>query len=224
MADDAPTEPGPPLAAGSHTTDQQAEPPPTLYRRVLGADWERLDPAVRRAHDTTVSLQATGTFAITRSSGWFYGLVLDLARVPPASAGAGVSLLVQRDGPGERWLRTFGTQPLQSRQYATPGGLLAEQFGPWEFWFWLGAEDGGLRFRHVRQFLRLGPLRLPLPHWAAPHIAARERAGCADNETALSVRVTTSTATLLFAYAGVVRWSPAGTAAGSPTDQEAPRR
>ncbi len=101
-----------------------------LYRRVLGADWDALDPAVQRAHDATGDRHATGTFAITRSPNWLYGLILNLAGVPAASAEASVSLLVEHDGPAEWWHRTFGHQPLLSRQYATSGGHLAEQFGP----------------------------------------------------------------------------------------------
>jgi hypothetical protein len=226
MTHDAPTEPTLLPAGVSHAAGQPTGTALPLYRRVLGADWDALDPAVRSAHDAPGDQQATGTFAITRSPNWLYGLILNLAGVPAASAGASVSLRVQPDGLAELWQRTFNGRPLQSRQYATPGGHLAEQFGPFEFWFWLGADNGALRFRHARQFLRLGPLRLPLPHWAAPHIAARESAGRTEDETSLAVRVTTSTADLLFAYAGVVRWSHIGqpdadpatpTYPGSPT-------
>jgi hypothetical protein len=216
-------------AAAGQEGVQQAAALPALYPRVLGAAWGALDAAVQRAHDAPGDQQGTGTFVITRSPGWLTGLLLTLAGVPQASAGTGVCVLVHQDGATEAWARTFGSRPLQTRQYATSGGLLAEQFGPLEFWFQLTAEGGALRFRQARQFLRLGPVRVPLPAWAAPHIAAREGPGRAaasiptetgaasggtetTTETVVAVRMTTPQGTLLFAYAGTVRWTPADAA------------
>lgn len=213
-----------------------------LYPRLLGAAWSALDAAVQRVHDAHGDQQGTGTFIITRSPGRLTGLLLTLAGVPAASAGTGVRVLVQQDGAAEVWARSFDGRPLRTRQYATSSGLLAEQFGPLEFWFHLSAEGGALRFRQARQFLRLGPILVPLPGWAAPQIAAREGPGgtatetvSADTtpetvrvritpatatETTVAVRMTTPQGTLLFAYAGNVRWTPADAAGPDATGQE----
>jgi hypothetical protein len=119
-------------------------------------------------------------------------------------------LAVWHRGTMEQWHRVFSGRSLVTHQSEAPGNLLAERLGVLEFRFRLLAQDGVLLFRQEALALRLGALRVPLPGWISPVVAAREGpavgAGSEEARTSVDVRVTLPTGALLFAYRGTVRW------------------
>jgi hypothetical protein len=191
-----------------------------LYPRLLGAAWQALDPAVRAAHAGDTAVRAEGVFRVCRAPGRFARLLLDAARVPPASAAAEMRLVVCRRGPLERWQRSFGGRPLMTIQTEAPAGRLAERLGVLEFRFRLAVEDGALLYVQEAVLIRLGPLRLALPGWLAPRVAGRERPVESTEDdrthswTSVAVEVTTPRGGPLFSYRGWVRWRVA------PSDPE----
>lgn len=194
-----------------------AGPPRPLYPRLLGASWDELHLAVRRAHGGGPLTRAEGVFVVSRPGGRLLGWLLDVAGVPRASGQARLRLVVEVEGAGEHWSRAFDGRPLTTHQSEAPGGLLSERIGPLEFRLRLAARDGDLLFRQVGVALCVGRWRLAVPHWLAPQIAGREGAadgvtgGPADPaRTKVEVRVTGPGGGLLFSYRGTVRWEPSG--------------
>jgi hypothetical protein len=184
--------------------------PDGLYRRLLGAAWEALDPAVQRVHVGQTSLRAEGVFQVRRAPGWLAGLLLDVAGVPPAAEAIPVRLAVQRRGPVERWHRVFGSRPLVTLQRAAPDGRLIERIGSLELRFRLLVEDGALLFRQERLAVCLGSWRLRVPGWLALRVDGREGPADANDRTSVVVEVRGPTGGLLFGYRGTVRWAEPG--------------
>lgn len=142
-------------------------PEPSLYVRLLGPAWEGLPAVVRRLH---LEGRATGRFSIRRGRGFLASLVGWFCRFPAPGEDVPTELVVRRDGPVQRWERTFDGHALATVQRAWRDGWMAEQMGPVECAFRLRAVDGGLLYDFVGAWLCLGALRLRLPRLLAPHI------------------------------------------------------
>lgn len=177
-----------------------------LYRRLLGTSWCELDSAVRDAHDDAAVARAAGSFRIRHGTGRLGRILLRAARVPPPADAAEVQLLVRRRGSVEWWHRRFAGTPLETVQREGPDGLLIERLGPLEVWFRLVAVGGALVYRQVGLAVRVGPLRLRLPRWISPQVAAREGPAGGPGRTHVAVVVAAPTGGLLFAYEGSMRW------------------
>ncbi|HLJ57548.1 MAG TPA: DUF4166 domain-containing protein [Chthonomonadaceae bacterium] len=137
----------------------------SLYRRALGADFDRLPPVLQAFHDLHAA--AKGAFKITRGAGPVRALVANAMRLPPAGDGVPVRLRVEEAAGRERWTRDFGTYRLVTEQWMQ-GSLLVEAAGPIRFGFRLSAADGQMRFRMERCWLGA----LPVPMFAAPRVTA----------------------------------------------------
>jgi hypothetical protein len=125
--------------------------------------------------------------------------------LPAAGADVPVKLVVTPHVQGERWARTFGATPFVTEQSAAgDGATLVERIGPTEVNYNLEIAGGALYYRQVAAYLRLGPLRLPLPRWLAPHIAARESPMPDEKSTHISVKVTLPAIGLLVSYKGYI--------------------
>ena len=74
------------------------------------------------------------------------------------------------------------------------GGLLDVELHPW-------VEAGELRLRSGRQFLRLGNLKLPVPHWLAGHARVREYEA-AGNRLGIEVVISNRLLGDFFGYEG----------------------
>jgi len=175
--------------------------PLSLYAEILGDAWYRLDDAIRCLHDTGgATVCAAGTFQMLQSS---HGLVRLLARLLglPAAAGeaVGVRLLVSAREHGEQWRRTFADCTLVTMQ-SQEAGTLVERLGIVALHFRLTVRDGALHYQTTRAALRLGWLRLPLPHWLGPQITACERR--AGDQIHVSVAVHLTLLGRLLAYDG----------------------
>jgi hypothetical protein len=146
-----------------------------LYRRMLGATWDRLPPPIRIMHDVSAVLTAAGVARIERGTGLLAALVARLMRFPPA--GRDIPLTVTfhvRDGE-EHWRRAFGNAVFASVQARGRGRyerLLCERFGPLTVGMALVVEGDRLRLV-LRRWSVLG---LPLPRSWAPQGDVHESA------------------------------------------------
>ena len=178
-----------------------------LYPRLLGPGWDRLAPAVRRAHADGDVLVGIGTFGVAHGVGRLARLLAGCGAVPPASDACPVRVTIRRHGLEERWHRRLAGTRLVTVQRAAPDGLLAERLGALELVFRLSVVDGALVYRQVAAMLRLGPFRPRLPARLAPRVAARERPDDDGISTNVAVEITLPTGGLLLAYRGRVRWA-----------------
>lgn len=143
-------------------TEGEPSPQAGLFRRVLGADWECLPPAVRRLHGGELA-HARGVACVRGDLHWRARVVRAMAGLPSPADSVPLALEIRANAAGERWLRRFGQRPMRStlagsEQFAN---ALEERLGPARFTFELGVVDARLHWiaREVRVFGISLPLR-----------------------------------------------------------------
>src|SRR5262249_42896075 len=130
-----------------------------LYQRVLGDDFERLPPVLRRFHGGTEGGRARGVFRVTRGAGRLRNWLANRMGLPPAGGRIPIVLAVRVEGEREYWGGQFeGSAPLKTVQWLKRGQL-RESAGPICFGFHLALAGPTLRFEQVGGWL--AGLRLP---------------------------------------------------------------
>jgi hypothetical protein len=140
----------------------------SLYRQVLGRDWDHLPPAIRALHELSEGNAIfRGRAVVERGRGLFARLAAFIAGFPAAGEDVPVEIrFVCADGR-EVWTRHFGDKVLRSSHQKAEDRkerLLAENFGPFRILCILKPEESRLHLR-VRGWSVLG---LPLPLFLAP--------------------------------------------------------
>jgi NAD(P)-dependent dehydrogenase (short-subunit alcohol dehydrogenase family) len=143
--------------------------PPPLYARAMGAAFEALPPAVRGLHDFRRDSGAAGEAVVVRGRGLVPRLLAWLMRFPPEGRRPLHVSFAERDGV-ETWTRDYGGHVMRSELSKASGGV-TERFGPIRFAFDLVPRPDGLAMNLVGWSL----LRVPLPRFLGPRIAATER-------------------------------------------------
>jgi hypothetical protein len=138
----------------------------SLYESVLGADFARLHPHVRRAH--VAPLSAAGAVDVEHGSHWLVPLLVSLMRLPAAGPRQDVHLDVSGSAGRMDWVRRIGGTLLRTRQRARPPHVV-EQLGPGRLGFALTVEDDALVYRQA--WMRVA--FVALPRSVAPHVCAR---------------------------------------------------
>jgi len=142
--------------------------------RVLGSSWTRIAPAIRHVHSTGSVLHLRGRLRIERGGHRGARFLAWVLRLPQPSGAADTRVTItERDG-GELWERTFNGRRLDTRQYASGDGDLAERFGVLEFRFRLDESGGSLLYAQREASLRCGRARARIPASWAPRVEARE--------------------------------------------------
>ncbi|HEX8401567.1 MAG TPA: DUF4166 domain-containing protein [Allosphingosinicella sp.] len=149
-------------------TASQSEDVQPLYRRIMGADYDALAPAVRAMHALTGDAGASGEAEVTSGgqAGRFIGRLFGL---PPPGRDVPLHLWMREEGGVETWTRTFGNASFSSR-LSRRGSLLTESFGPFRFAMALQREPDGLSMHFQRWWI--GPM--PMPGWLGPRIRGTE--------------------------------------------------
>lgn len=148
--------------------------PSPVYRQVLGADFERLCPAVRNLHDVTRSYSATGHCDIQRGDHWFARLLATLARLPPAGRNVAIAFSITVENGRERWVRDFAGNQFRSVMWIARGHL-CERVGPVSLAYRLEIDNGCLHMVVIGgQLLGI----LPLPRFLLPRVSTSE--SCQD--------------------------------------------
>lgn len=140
-----------------------------LFPRLIGPAFERLPELVRRLHTSPLPLRVSGEAQVHAATRGVARLLARLLGFPSQARQAPISVLLERDGRGERWSRCFAERTLSSR-LQPEGDLLMERFGPLRLRFQLEVDGGVLHWR-PRALSLLG---LPLPRALAAAIEARE--------------------------------------------------
>src|SRR5215210_7273485 len=91
-------------------TSPTAQPPSSLYPRIVGPAWANLSEPVRRLH--AGALQGTGKFTVRHGERGMARLLTRLMGLPAAGVDVPVKLSVTTHKSGERWQRTFGAGTL----------------------------------------------------------------------------------------------------------------
>lgn len=140
----------------------------SLYRRVLGNDWDHLSAAIRGLHEMSEGNAIfRGRAIVERGRRPFAGLAAAIAGFPSAGEDVPVEIRFACADGREVWTRRFGDKVLRSSQQKTEDRkerLLAEHFGPFRILCALEPEENRLHLR-VRGWSFLG---LPLPAFLAP--------------------------------------------------------
>lgn len=142
----------------------------TVYGRLLGErGMAALAPECRALHAGDGVFHGRITVEVTRNPVLRAGL--RLAGFPLAVRDA--ELRFEKRGRGDRdvWTRRMDGQVMETVQWATPEGRLAERLGAMVAISQLVPADGGLDLTDWR-FRCVG---LPVPGWMAPKVSARER-------------------------------------------------
>jgi hypothetical protein len=139
-----------------------------LYRRVMGAAFDRLPPLVRAIHQVHGDAGASGQGSVRRGGGLAGRAVAWFGGFPPAGEYP-LHVSFEENGGVERWTRHFGPHRFDSR-LSEHGGKLVERFGPMRFAFDLPGDATGLVMRLTGWSL----FGMRLPRFLAPRIDARE--------------------------------------------------
>jgi hypothetical protein len=171
----------------------------------LGPSWLQVAESIRLAHATQPTVRGRGSFRVRHGSGHLTRLIARLLRLPRPCDAAETRLIVTSHGDVEQWLRAFDDRRLNTRQYQSGEGELAERVGALEFRFRLDASDGSLLYRQHEVALMLGTFRLRLPAGWAPRVEAREDSAGAQQ---VRVRVLVSIPALgpVLTYEGIIEY------------------
>ena len=179
----------------------------TLYRATLGAELDRLAPALVRFHGDPAGGRARGRLRVVRGrglarlAGWVIGAPAAGDAVPVDMR---VEVLAAGERPRERWVRSFAGAPMVTRQWRTAGALV-EALGPSALEFELVRE--GAAMRYVQTGARL--LGIPLPRWLSPRV--RALAGpCEGRDDAWTIEVDIAAPVLgtIVGYSGIMELEP----------------
>ena len=90
-----------------------------------------------------------------------------------------------------------------------PDGRLAERIGVTELRFRLHVVEGALSYVPAGAAVALGRWSIPLAHWLAPRVEAREEAA-GDHRSRVRVRISLPLIGFFMAYDGTVEWETVG--------------
>lgn len=144
-----------------------------LYRRILGAGFDRLPARLRALHARRGAHRYLGQVEAMRGTGLLSRLCAWIVGLPPAHVGA-IEVEIDADAHGETWIRRFGGAAMHSRMRERDG-LIHERLGPAGFAFALEIVEDGVvwRLRGVRAF----GVGLPLSWFEGVHAREFERDG-----------------------------------------------
>jgi hypothetical protein len=129
-----------------------------LFRSLLGAAFEDLDPRLRWVHGGEPRV-LRGMATVERGTTCAATVLCALASLPRTMHNAPIEVRIEVTGHGERWTRSFGQGRAMRSTLRRGGNFLVEQLGPAKLKFVLGVRETGLEWTLARITLA----RIPLP-------------------------------------------------------------
>ncbi|KQZ85541.1 hypothetical protein ASD56_04270 [Microbacterium sp. Root166] len=208
-----------------------AVPAPSVYQRVLGDEFSRLDPRLQRYFGPLAPGEAGVGTGVYEEAGSRIRMLRPLLSVMARrnvlfpEYGHGVPFTVVNSAAADGTLSAVRTFAFGERvrimedTMEVAGGALVDRLGKrrgLEVGIRLSVIDGGLRMRSTRLALWIGRLRLPLPRLAVMHLDERmDPAGAARQ--CVDVRITAPLLGEVFRYAGAFTYERRPSAfTGSP--------
>lgn len=160
---------------------------PSLYRRVLGANYDQMSAAGRAFHDAVhkdwhgrCSVDGPVTLA-GRVLAWMFGL-------PSETRDAPIAVTLHVRGDGETWVRRVAGRTMRSHQFIgarKPPMWIVEKFGPLAFDLAVSVFAGRLEL--AMSGMRFAGLPLPRPLWPLVEASETEEGGrfCFDVDIGL---------------------------------------
>jgi len=174
----------------------------SLYRRLLGPDFDRLPEALRRFHGAADGGVGAGVVDVRVGARPWTRMLARVLGLPPGGDRVPVTVRVRRVGDREIWDRAFGASRLRSVQWLEHGRL-RERVGVLTFAFDVSADERGMRFR----FVELTVFGIRVPPRLSLHVDADATAGGGDWHVSVAVR--TPRRRLITSYQGRIVPSPA---------------
>ena len=143
---------------------------PSVYRRVLGARFDSLDPAVQRLHSLQGQQRLDGRCTIVGAESRLGRAIARIVGLPRAAEQTAFTFEINADDSEETWTRHFPRRSMRSRLRAGSNGELIERLGIVRLRFTLAVADGALT-------MRLDAVRvagMPWPRAWLPMVWARE--------------------------------------------------
>lgn len=172
---------------------------PSIYRQLLGEDYQRLPPEQARFHALSGRHHLRGEADITCGRHPLVKLVALVMGLPRRDARVTLDFDLRVENGVETWERHFGPQQMTSVLRAR-NGLLVERLGAMVLYSRLYLEGDCLRMQVLRARL-FGVL--PFPLWMMPAVQADETGK--DGEIHFTIRVVWAWLGLLVAYQGFLR-------------------
>jgi len=160
-------------AAGlSIDTARQFSPVPALFKRSLGADFERMPMPIRVLHSPRATTVFEGLADIDAGANRVANLLARCCRFPGAARQVPVQVTIQAHEHCEVWRRRFGSSGFASVMRSGPRlGLMSESFGLLRCQLRVTADERGLQLSI--ESARLAGM--PLPLFLVPWTRATER-------------------------------------------------
>lgn len=147
--------------------------PPSLYRQLLGAQFDTLSPCLQALHARVGRHRYHGKVEVERGKGLLSRLCAWATRLPRAGKGP-IKVEIQATADCERWTRVFAGRAMRSRLWASDG-LLCERLGLVTFGFHLStAASSHAGPAILWRVARVRALGVPLPVRWFKQVHARE--------------------------------------------------
>lgn len=159
---------------GIETGVERVRPGTPLFRVALGDAFERLPAETRGVHSPGPVLMLDGQADVEGASNVAGRALARMFGFPAAARAVPLRVTIEADETGERWRRVYPTGTMESRMTAADpaGPSVEERFGNRRFRLGLDARADGIDMRLTGAWIG----HVPLPRFAWPRIAARERA------------------------------------------------
>jgi len=148
-----------------------------LYRRAMGAAFERLAPALARFHSLSGTHRLQGHVQVDAPATWAARLLAFALGAPQRAAQGEITFELDARPAAERWTRRFPTQTMQSTLREAAGqvsgqvaGQVVEHLGAARLTFALQEAEGRL----VMQLQQLHFCGIACPAWLRPQVVAQE--------------------------------------------------
>ena len=144
-----------------------------LFRFIFGPRFDRLPAAWQQFHSVKDRHIYEGEAEVARGTGFVASVLCLLLRLPQTGA-VPVQLVLEKEGKGERWARTFGASSFETRlspAHSERGYFLYERFFPFCFFVELEVVGETVGW-HLRGWRFFG---VPLPRLFIPKSKTVER-------------------------------------------------